>query len=221
LKHSLLRAPGEEMRLFVHVEDTSNINTNLVIYKFNSDNTVDDITPQYNIFEISENRYATDIKLPNEICYLLIKFYGQPIVLRVGNPTLTFFYYNEYETNIPFIQRNKNGVVIQTGYLEPAIDSFYYYVPSYTELSYIDIFDHSVILDIPYCSNNIEIYSDIIWNKKIIQKKFGIKTNKFKFKINNYKNINFRTKILKIHFKFKSENKKFKQRTINQIFYKK
>jgi hypothetical protein len=212
MQHSQLRRPNEPVKLFA--KNPSNSNLSLVVYEFSNGGLVD-ITPNYTVNNLNPAYFSTEIITPDHNCYLLIMFCGNPIVLRVGQPSLEFFYWSKKQKTYGFKHFDEFGTQLAEGLLNPLGQGFYYTTPVSDVLGYIEVGGTPYVIHVPYCSGSVGVGIDIDWRRVIKRQSFGLTTTKLNFKLNtnklefvlNSNRISFSMKVKK----FKHGLKKIKQ----------
>jgi len=207
MQHSQLRKPNEPVKLFAKA--SSQQTKSLRIYEFQENGTLTDITPQnYQINDLNTGYFSTEIITPDHSCYLVIQFCGNPIILRVGEPTLQFFFWAPKQKTYTFTHYDEFGTKIDEGDLSALGLGFYYTTPISDALGYIEVLGKPYVVHVPYCSGSVGVGIDIDWRRTIRRQVFGITTSQLKFKLN--KTVN--------RFKVKSHQLKFGVKTRNQIY---
>lgn len=222
MQHSLFRLRSEPVKLFVK-KNPATVVLDLQVYKFDG-TVITDITPTYSIENIREGYYTTEITTPNDDCYVLVKFCGSPIVIRVGKPDLQFIYYNKPSLTLPYQHYEDEGTLVGSGELTELNHGFYFYTPVNDQLGddislgFVEVYGKPYPLALPFCERDVGVAIDINWTKKVIKKNFVILTEKKQFRtIVTKQNINiirnkktFKTKVSKQKFGTKVIKKNFK-----------
>ncbi len=135
--------------------------------KINNDGSFEELVPDTltynNVFWVSS------IQIPNEDCYLAIVVYRnnkivEHIIIRSGIPQLKVFYtdtaYTSEITDIQYEQYNKNGTLLDSGFLSHIDAGIYYFNPENEFESLLKFFKNSEvissILKLPYLQVKIE-----------------------------------------------------------------
>jgi len=218
MQHSQLRSKNETVKLFAH-KNPETVEKTLVVYDFNG-TVANDITPTYSVQELNPGYFSTEIVTPNNDTYLLILFCGSPIVLRVGSPKLQFIFYSKKKNLIPYTHFNEFGEMLSYGELDKIIGDFYFYTPVNEDLGYVEVFKKPYILSTPYCDPSISVFVAIVWNKRVMKKKFGSITEKLHF-FQLTKKEYFKEKTNKKGFKENTNKENFKLKVIKKRFYTK
>ena len=215
MQHSLLRQRVEVVKLFSRKE-RGTVN-NLKVYEFSPSTGLTDITPIYTITSLNNGYYSTEIQTPDKDCYLLILFNYNPIVLRVGSPTLQFFYWNNKTQTYPYEHYNEFGDLVSQGNLNSLLYGFNYYTPISDLLGYIEVNKKPFVLNIPYNISGTGVGINVDWRKTIIRQQFSRKTNLITFKLNTLNN-KFNVKRVHYNFNINTDLKKFNRKIIKQEF---
>jgi len=181
MQHSQLRKPNEPVKLFA--KTPTNGPQNLEVYEFVNGVMVD-ITPTYSIESLNTGYYSTEIVTPDHSCYLLIMFNGNPIVLRVGEPILQFFFWAPKQKTYSFQHFDEFGSKLDEGVLSGLGLGFYYTTPISDTLGYIEVLGKPYVIHVPYCSGSVGVGIDVDWKRTIIRQQFGVDTTKLNFKLN-------------------------------------
>ena len=218
MQNGLLRAPGEDIKVFTYNYDNEPIE--FKIWKFD-EGVTEELTIPININDLGNMYYSMELTTPFESCYLLILFCGQSIVLRVGEPKVEFVYYYYESEDIDYIHYNEFGQNVSEGKLIEVTNGFYYYEPVETTLGYIEIFETPDVLNVPYFNGKIEVCANvfILWDKVVIHRQFGVKEQSQHFKVTSSK-LQFKQKSTALKFKSGTETKKFNLNIIKQTFKK-
>jgi len=213
MQHSLIRTKNEEVKIFSH-KDPQLVRKTLRIFSF-TNRGLEEKTPSVLpvIEDLNIGYYSTVITTPNENCYLLILFCGNPIVLMVGNPTLQFIYWGKLNTDVHYKHFNEFGSLRSEGILNRLNYGFYYYTPIEDTLGYIEVNDTPYIINVPYSIVSAGIGIDIDWKRSIKRQVFGIEIKKINFDLNTKNPINFNLKSKKLNFKVESRKNKFEIKT--------
>ena len=196
MQHSQLRKPNESVKLFAKTP-VGGIQK-LEVYEF-INGTLQDITPAYAIESLNTGYFSTEIVTPDHSSYLLIKFNGNPIVLRVGEPTLQFFFWAPKQKSYSYTHFDEFGSKLDEGLLDGLGLGFYYSTPVSDTLGYIEVLGKPYVLHVPYCSGSVGVGIDIDWKRTIKRQQFGLAVTKLNFKLN--KKIN-EFRVDKKEFKF-------------------
>lgn len=206
MQHSQLRSINETVKLFAHVNPATVVKT-LQVFKYKV-GVITDITPSYTVEDLNVGYYSTEITTPFESCYLLILFCGNPIVLRVGDPQLQFFFHYKPLKTIPFNHFNEFGSEIESGILTELLNGFYVHGPISSDLGYIQVLNKPYIISVPYCDKSIQVAIAVVWSKKVIVQKFGTVTVKRIFS-NKVSQLSFNLNTIKQSFTNKTFLNKF------------
>ncbi|MCK5537976.1 MAG: hypothetical protein KAI79_14210 [Bacteroidales bacterium] len=215
MQHSLLRNKNETVKLFSH-KDPSRVLKSLEVYKFNQYG-LSDITPQYNITNLNEGYYSTEITTPDEQCYLLILFCGNPIVLRIEKPPVQFFFWSPRNNIERYKHYSEDGILVSEGSLKLLNYGFSYYTPEEETLGYIEVRNKPYVLNIPYGVKYAGIGINVDWRRTIIRQDFGVLSIKRVFELNIIKN-SFKKIVRKNEFSLKTRYNSFDIDTIKQKF---
>ena len=207
MQHSQLRKPNEVVKLFA--KTSSQQNKTLLIHEFNEDGTLTNITPQnYSIDDLNTGYYSTEMITPDHSCYLMIMLCGNPIVLRVGEPTLQFFFWAPKQKTYSFLHYDEFGSKIDEGLLKALGLDFYYSTPISDGLGYIEVLGKPYIIHVPYCSGSVGVGIDIDWKRTIKRQYFGLSTTQLNFTLNK-ESQTFKIKTKEFKFNLSIENQKY------------
>lgn len=146
------------------------------------------------ILLLEDDYYKCGFVVPNEDCYLCIKFGEDVNFIRVGNPTTVILHYAQEKKQIKFKQIDvSDGRIIVEDILTELSDGFYYKKPSSIVYSVIEINSgnsiNSNVLKIPYPSyttiepgtgDGFSALSNFIYVEKLAMLGFlGIKNSGF------------------------------------------
>ena len=216
MQHSLFRDLGETVKLFSH-KDPTKVRKSLTIYSFTS-RGFEEITQSYPITDLNIGYYSTEINTPDEHCYLMIMFCGNPIVLRVGLPEIQFVYWSHRNRDIPYSHFSETGSVKSQGLLHKLDAGFYFYTPIDDSLGYIEVDGKANIIDIPYSIKTAGIGIDVDWRRTIIRQVFGIDTTKLNFTLNKVIIREFSNSVFEHNFSVQTKVSKFDLDIIKQNF---
>lgn len=215
MQHSQLRQRGESVKLFAH-KDPQTVQKTLSVLQL-KDGLITDITPSYDVDDITSGYYSTEIVCPKDDVYLLILFCGSPIVLRVGDPDLEFVFWADTGMSIPYKHFDEFGTLLESGVLDELRDGWYFKnIPNPT-LGFIEVFGTPYIVSVPYCDESIKVSIQVIWSAKVHKRKFGTKTLSQTFNAQTIiQKFNKKTEVLR----FNSETKivGFSVKTIKRTF---
>jgi len=206
MQHSQLRSKNEVVKLFAH-KNPATVQKTLKVLEFDGV-VATDVTPAFSVTDLNTGYFSTEIVTPNKNTYLLVMFCGSPIVLRVGEPELQFLFYTDQGIDVPFTHYDEFGTSLEESSLTELVDGFYHHGPISEDLGYIEVFNRPHILSIPYCEKGIGVQVQVIWNAKVVSRKFGVKTQKIKF--NQITN--------KVGFKQSTVQQKFSTSTVKKLF---
>ena len=215
MKHSLLRKKSEIVKIFSH-KDPDKVQKTLSVFSFGKYG-LSDITPNFNVTDLNDGYYSTEIITPNIDTYLLILFCGSPIVLRVGHPDLQFFMWSATGDIETYKHYNENGGLVSEGKLKLLNYGFSYYTPVEETLGYVEVNGRPSILNVPYSVSYAGIGINVDWRRTIIRQEFGVKTSKFEFELNTINNT-FEIKTTKKSFNMDTIYNEFDRKTIKQKF---
>lgn len=216
MQHSLFRDLGESVKLFSH-KDPTKVRRSLRVYSFTS-RGFEEIPQSYPITDLNIGYYSTTITTPNEHCYLMILFCGNPIVLRIGSPDVQFVYWSHRNKDISYKHFGETGVVKSTGLLHKLDGGFYYYTPVDEDLGYIEVEGKAHVIEIPYSIQGAGIGIDVDWQRTIIRQTFGISVTKLNFKLNKTITREFTTDRVEHTFSVDTKENKFDNKTIQRKF---
>ena len=215
MKHSLLRKKSEIVKLFSH-KDPTKVQKTLSVFSF-GEFGLSDITPNFNVTDLNDGYYSTEIITPNIDTYLLILFCGSPIILRVGHPPLQFFMWSADGNIEEYTHYDEDGVVVSQGNLNLLNYGFSYYTPVEETLGYVEVRGRPTILNVPYSVSYAGIGINVDWHSTIIRQEFGLKTTILDFELNTINNI-FKTKTTQKSFEMETIYNEFDMETIKQKF---
>ena len=217
MQHSLFRDKGETVKLFSH-KDPSKVRKTLQVFVY-TERGFEEISQSYLITDLNIGYYSTEIVTPDENCYLLILFCGNPIILRVGSPKLQFMYHStNYDKDFTYHHFDEFGILKAQGFLNRLGSGFYFYTPIEETLGYIEVNGRSYVLNIPYNIKTAGIGINVDWRRTIIRQTFGVKTTQLNFKLNNVIKREFAVDTVKHTFEVKTRENKFNLKTIKQKF---
>ena len=216
MQHSLIRRPNEKVKLFSHKSPERAFKT-LKIFKFTPSTGLSEMPSDYAVSDLNTGYYSTEIMTPNENCYLLIIFNNNPIVLRVGSPTLQFFYWNKRSTIYPYKHFDEFGTLVKEGNLSELVHGFHFYTPEDTSLGYVEVNGNPYIISVPYSTSAAGVGITVDWQSTIIRQQFGISTTNLNFKLNKINNT-FDVSTTRNTFSIESTSNKFDLKTIAQTF---
>jgi len=216
MQHSQLRKPNEKVKLFAKTSSTQT-NLSLTVFEFKEDGTLSNITPSYTVKPLNQNYFSTEIVTPDHSSYLLILFCGNPIVLRVGEPKLQFFFWSEKSKPYPYTHYDENGQILDEGTLKELGHGFHYTSPVSDVLGYIEVLGRPYIIHVPYCSGSVGVGIDIDWKKTIKRRQFGLSIRKINFKLNNSE-LKFEKRVIPLSFSVKNTNLSFSLDVIMRKF---
>jgi hypothetical protein len=209
MQHTQIRRPNEKVKLFAKVPGAST--QRLEVYEF-QDGVLTDITPEYVVNALNPAYFSTEIVTPDHSCYLLILFMGNPIVLRVGEPKLQFFFWKLEPKLYSYKHFNEYGQLLSEGVLTPLGKGFYYYTPVSEELGYVEVLGRPYVIHVPYSCGIVNAGLDIDWKKTIKRQRFGVQVIPKSFGVSK-KRLEFKTNTKRLKFKMKKESKNFKMKT--------
>ena len=160
MQHSQLRKPNEKVKLFAKVSSQQNLS--LTVWEFKN-GSLEEITPHYVINDLNTGYYSTEIITPDHSCYLLLLFCGNPIVLRVGNHPLQFFFWAPKQKTYGYKHFNEFGALLDQEELIDIVYGFYYTTPINDTLGYIEVLGKPCIIHVPYCFGSVGVGIDIDW----------------------------------------------------------
>jgi len=183
MQHSQLRKPNESVKLFAKA--SSQQQKTLSVYEFNENSgSLTDITPAYTVDDLNTGYFSVEIVTPDHSCYILASFCGNPIVLRVGEPKLQFFFWAPKQKTYSYTHFDEFGTKIDEGILDGLGLGFYYSTPVSDALGYIEVLGKPYIVHVPYCSGSVGVGIDIDWRRTIKRQQFGVSVTKLNFKLN-------------------------------------
>lgn len=139
MEHSNIRRLNETVEIFCH---TSQDFPSLNIWKLLDDYSFTAVdTSSYVVTHIRDDYYTTEITTPDENCYLCIEFGGEPIVLRVGEPTIRFVFFTSEPVEYSYKQFLNTGHIVDTGDLTSHGNGFYSLEPLFKGTSVIEVID--------------------------------------------------------------------------------
>ena len=204
MQHSQFRRPSETVKFFTK---SLNATHTLIVYEFVNGSLLD-ITPEYIVEALNPGYFSSEIQVPGHSCYLLALFDGNPIVIRVGEPDLQFFYWAKRQKSYAYNHFDEFGVKLDSGLLNSLGSGFYYTTPISDVLGYIEVAKKPYIIHVPYCSVNSGVSIDIDWQRTIVRQTFGVNEKGYKFKLNIMKS-NFYVRKSKHRFVMKKIQERF------------
>jgi hypothetical protein len=215
MQHSQLRKPNEPVKLFAKA--SSQQQKSLLIYEFNDNGTLSDITPiGYQIDDLNTGYFSTEIITPDHSCYLVIQFCGNPIILRVGEPELQFFFWAPKQKTYTYFHYDEFGTKLDEGELKALGLGFYYTTPISDTLGYIEVLGKPYVIHVPYCSGSVGVGIDIDWRRTIKRQQFGLEISKLNFKLNKREySFTRKTKEFKFNLRIRKQNHSVKTNKLN------
>jgi len=214
MQHSQLRKPNEKVKLFAKTPTGGN--QSLSVHEY-VNGVIVDITPTYSIESLNTGYFSTEIITPDHSSYLLIMFNGNPIVLRVGEPTLQFFFWAPKQKTYAYSHFDEFGAKLDEGLLKALGLGFYYSTPVSDSLGYIEVLNKPYVLHVPYCSGSVGVGIDVDWRRTIKRQLFGLSTTKLNFTLNN-KKLLFGINTESLKFSLKVRNQMYSKKVIKQTF---
>ncbi len=140
MEHSAIRKKDTLTEFFCRSDEVS---PTISIYKVNPvTKVISSIPGTYTSVDLGNNHKSCSFTTPNEDCYICIKFGSHPIFIRVGDPLSNLFIFYGVNTSQTLSFRHilaSTGAIINSGNLSELDYGFYYYEPSITDLSFIEI----------------------------------------------------------------------------------